>query len=273
MIERAIPSTGEKIPVIGMGTWRSFDTNSPSEISQIREVINSWERSGGRVIDSSPMYGAAEEVIGIAVESNPHKDDLFYATKVWTTGNAAGIRQMEASLQKMRRKTMDLIQVHNLSDWRTHIKTLRKWKEEGKVRYIGLTHYTDSSHAELERIIKNEQVDFIQFNYSLINRNAELSLLPTAADLGLATIINRPFGEGAAFTFLSKIKLPDWIMDAGFKSWADVILKYIVGNPAVTCVIPATTNINHAVSNAESGMELFNDLALKNKILSFLKQI
>jgi diketogulonate reductase-like aldo/keto reductase len=252
MIFRSIPSTGASLPVIGLGTWQCFDVADPAS-RPLTEVLQSFHGNGGRLIDSSPMYGHAEEAIGSLTAALPERDDFFYATKVWTTGRDEGIRQMEDSFRKMGRTHMDLIQIHNLVDWQTHLRTLQAWKAEGRIRYIGITHYTDTSHAELERIIASGDFDFVQFNYSLFARNAEQRLLDAAAHHGVATLINRPFGEGAHFRRIAGKPLPAWAADYGIDSAAQFLLKYIISHPAVTCVIPATSSPDHAADNMHAG--------------------
>lgn len=262
MLYRTIPSSGESIPVIGMGTWQTFD-KAPSSYPQLKEVLNSFHATGGRLIDSSPMYGKAESVIGDLSSQFPQRDDLFYATKVWIQGKQEGIQQMEDSMRKMQRQVMDLIQVHNLVDYKIHLDTLRTWKEQGKIRYIGITHYKDDSHTELEKIILAEKIDFVQFNYSVLNRNAEKRLLDVSAANGVATLINRPFGEGKLFSLVSKHALPQFAVDRGMQNWSEFFLRYIVAHPAVTCVIPATGNPAHVVENASGALDLPDDILRK----------
>lgn len=254
MISRPIPSSKEKeqLPVIGLGTWSTFDV-SAAALEPLKEVLHEMHAAGGRLIDSSPMYGNAETVIGELGKGLSYRDELFYATKVWTTGKDAGIMQMGDSFRKMKRTTMDLMQIHNLVDWKTHLKTLRAWKDAGKIRYIGITHYTDSMHGELEKVIRDEPIDFVQFNYSLFARNAENNLLPLAADRGVATLINRPFGEGKHFALVKHKALPEWATERGINSWSQLFLLYIISHPAVTCVIPATSNAVHAKENFATG--------------------
>lgn len=225
MIKRIIPSTKEKLPVIGLGTWQTFDVADAESNSTLKEVLTNMHTAGGRLIDSSPMYGRAEQVIGDITGGMEEQNDFFYATKVWTTGKLAGIEQMEASFQKMKRTTMDLVQIHNLKDWQTQLNTLRDWKAAGKVRYIGITHYTDSMHEELEHILTTEPFDFVQFNYSILSRNVEKRLLDAAADLGVATLINRPFGEGSLFKKVVGKPLPGWAAEWAINSWSAYFLK------------------------------------------------
>ena len=265
MITRIIPSSNESLPVIGLGTWHTFDVNKDA-YPVLQNVLKKMHAAGATLIDSSPMYGRSEKVIGdISSEMNT-ANDFFYATKVWTTGSQEGIRQMENSMQLMKRSTIDLMQIHNMVDWKTHLKQLRNWKESGKIRYIGITHYTDASHQELIRILKAEKFDFVQFNYSILARNAEKSLLPVAADLGVATIINRPFGEGQLFNKVKDKSLPGWAVEFGIDNWAAFFLQYIIAHPAVTCVIPATGNPAHAADNLKASEKIISKDVLNNMI-------
>ena len=253
-MKRKILKGNEEIACIGLGTWQTFDVgDDPTQLSTLREVLTTLISSGASVVDSSPMYGNSERVVGDLSDAAALNDKLFMATKVWTTGKEEGIRQMENSLRLLRRKQMDLMQVHNLVDYKTHLKTLRAWKDAGKIRYIGLTHYTESAHATLEQIIKTEPVDFIQINYSLRNRNAEKSLLPTARDKGVSVLINRPFEEGALFDAAKGRALPGWAAEFDCASWGQFFLKFILANPSVTCVIPGTSKPKHLVDNLSAG--------------------
>ena len=190
MLTRTIPSSGEALPVIGLGTWQTFDVKAP-RYPVLQEVLKTLHAAGGRLIDSSPMYGRSEEVVGDITSAMPEQNDFFYATKVWTQGAAAGKAQLAESFRLMKREVMDLVQIHNLLDWHSHLPYLLQMKEEGKLRYVGITHYQDSSHEELEKLIRNEPIDFVQFNYSILSRHAEKSLLALCADEGVATLINR----------------------------------------------------------------------------------
>src|SRR5687767_3173018 len=214
MLKRTIPSTGEMLPVIGLGTWQTFDVN-PSQYPPLKEVLTTMHTSGGRLIDSSPMYGKAEEVVGNITDTMEQKDDFFYATKVWIQAAEAGKKQIADSYRLMKREVMDLLQIHNLLDWQTHLPYLRQLKDEGKLRYIGITHYQDSSHEALAEVIKKEKIDFVQFNYSILSRHAEKFLLPLCAEKGVATLINRPFGEGALFRKVANKPLPPWAAKYG----------------------------------------------------------
>lgn len=260
MMKRAIPSTGELLPVVGLGSWIQFDVAAGSpERNGLKEVLKKVYEKGGRLIDSSPMYGRSETTIGDITSEIQLAGKFFYATKVWTKGEQEGIAQMKASMRKMRRTKMDLMQVHNLVDWQTHIRTLKKWKEEGIVRYIGITHYTATAHQQLEQIIKTGAVDFVQFNYSIGIRNAENSLLKAAKDNGIAVIINEPFESGSLFNKVKGKALPSWAADYDIRSWAQFFLKYILSHDAVTCVIPGTSNPTHAADNMEAGYNRLPD--------------
>lgn len=274
MLTRTIPSSGEKLPVVGLGSWQQFDVGSSAEErTPLREVLKNMNGAGGKVIDASPMYGRAEQVIGDLTEELKLNDQFFLATKVWTTGKQAGIDQMNDSLKKMRRKTIDLMQVHNLQDWQTHLKTLKEWKASGKVRHIGITHYTDSAHAQLEQIVKSRAVDFVQFNYSIRSRNAEKSLLSAAKDNGVAVVINEPFDQGALFRLVKGKQLPAWADDYDIKSWAQFFLKYIVSNPAVTCAIPGTSDVKHLVDNLGAGIGKLPDETGRRKMVEWITSI
>ena len=274
MIQRTIPATGEKIPVIGLGSWQQFDVGTaPNERTPLKEVLKKMEELGGKLIDASPMYGRAEEVIGALTTELKNNDQFFLATKVWTTGKQQGIDQMNDSLRKMGRKKLDLIQIHNLQDWQTHLKTLKDWKAQGKIRYIGITHYTDSAHARLEEIVRSKQVDFVQFNYSIRSRNAEKSLLNAAKDNGVAVIINEPFEQGALFRAVKGKELPGWAGDYDIKSWAQYFLKYIVSHDAVTCAIPGTSDVKHLTDNLGAGLGKLPDAAGRKKMIDWIEKI
>lgn len=257
MQQRPIPSSGELLPVIGIGTWKCFDTNDTSRYPQLSSVLKTMHEKEGRMIDTSPMYGMAEKVIGDLTEGMKERNDFFYATKVWTTGRREGIAQMESSLQKLKRERITLMQIHNLTDWKTHLPVLRDWKAEGKIKYIGITHYTDAMHEALEKVFRDEKdIDFVQFNYSVDARHAEKRLLSAAADCGVATLINRPFGEGKLFQKVNGKALPAWAVEAGISNWSTFFLQFITSHPAVTCVIPATSDASHAYDNFSAGDHL-----------------
>lgn len=269
MIQRKIPSSGEWLPVVGVGTWQTFDVES-SGYGPLKEVLSILNQNGGSVIDSSPMYGRSESVVGTLTKNSGSADDYFYATKVWTTGKSSGIEQMQQSFHQMRRKTMDLMQIHNLVDWKTHLNTLKAMKEEGKIRYIGLTHYTDSSHSKLEEIISKESaIDFIQFNYSLESRNAEKRLLNAARDKGVAVIINRPYEGGSVFGRVRGKSLPDWAEEHGINSWGQFFLKYILSHPSVNCVIPGTDKPHHMLDNVKAGFGTLPDASFRKQMVEY----
>ena len=272
MIKRKIPSTGEELPVLGLGTWSTFDVADKSSMEPLNHVLQIMQVAGGKLIDSSPMYGNSEMVIGELTADPKWSNYFFYATKVWTTGKQEGIRQMETSFQKMKRSTMDLMQIHNLTDWKTHLQTLKAWKSEGKIRYIGITHYIDSAHEDLERILISEEgIDFVQFNYSIFSRNAEKRLLKAAADRGVATLINRPLGQGNAFSSVQNKQLPSWADEYSIKTWSQFFLLYIISNPAVTVVIPATANPAHASENFNIASTELPDQAFREKMAIFIE--
>lgn len=264
---RKIPSTGEELPAIGLGTWQVFDVGaSGSERAPLRETLAAFAKAGGRFIDSSPMYGAAESVAGDLVADLGLREKLFVATKVWTRGREAGIREMETSFRRLRVKQMDLMQVHNLLDVDIHTRTLRDWKAGGRVRYLGITHYTASAHAEVERQLKKEKYDFLQINYSLGERDAEKRLLPWCAQNGVAVIANRPFAEGAMFRRVRGKPLPAWAAELGISSWAQYFLKWIVAHPAVTCAIPGTGKPGHVADNVAAGFGALPDDVQRRKM-------
>ncbi|MCF0056992.1 aldo/keto reductase [Dyadobacter sp. CY356] len=274
MLQRNIPGTKEKLPVVGLGSWIQFDVgDSTSEKAGLAEVLTNMNKLGGKVIDSSTMYGRAEQVIGDLTAGLDFKDNFFYSTKVWTTGKQSGIDQMNESFLKMRRKTMDLMQVHNLQDWQTHLNTLKGWKDEGKVRYVGITHYSVSAHQQLEQIVRSKAIDFVQFNYSIKVRNAEKSLLKAAQDHGVAVIINEPFDSGSLFKIVKGKELPDWAAEYDIKSWAQYFLKYILANPAVNCVISGTSDKKHLIDNMGAGYGKLPDEAGLKMMLKYLDSL
>lgn len=253
-----------------MGTWQTFDVTSKEKQENLKQVLLQFHKNRATLIDTSPMYGHAEEAVGVVSKNTGVDDEFFYATKVWTTGKQQGIQQMESSIKKMQRKQIDLMQIHNLVDWKTHLQTLKQWKSEGKIRYIGITHYTDSIHDELERIIATEEIDFVQFNYSIISRNAEKRLLPAAMDNGVATLINRPLSEGNLFSRVKSKSLPGWVIEHGMNSWSVFFLKYILAHPAVTCVIPATSNLDHLKDNLLAGEGMLPDEQTRKRMIELM---
>lgn len=246
MHTRPIPSTAEPLPVLGLGTWQTFGRAT----AKLAEVVDLFSAAGGRLIDTSPMYGRAEDTVG---ELRDRVREPFLATKVWTEGRDAGVQQMEASMRRMRAPRLDLIQVHNLVDWRTHLETLRRWKDEGRVRYIGITHYQTSAFGQLERIMRSEAIDFVQLPMSLELPDAEERLLPLARERRIAVIVNRPFEGGELARRLRGAPLPEWARALGCESWSELLLRWIVSHPDVTCVIPATANPQHEAENVRAG--------------------
>lgn len=256
MITRPIPATGEAMPVIGLGTWQTFDVGGDAAARQrLRQVLQLLIDAGGRMIDSSPMYGRAEAVTGDLLAAMGARPKTFLATKVWTTGRERGIEQMRRSAELLRTNVIDLMQIHNLVDWRTQLATLRQMKEEGRIRYIGITHYTSGALADLARLLESEPgIDFVQLGYSIASRDAESRLLPQAEARRVAVIVNQPFEEGALFRRVRGRALPAWAAEIGCTSWAQFFLKYILGHKAVTCVIPATSDPAHMADNLAAGL-------------------
>ena len=268
ILTRPIPSSGEAIPVIGLGTWKSFDVGSSSaQRAPLEEILTEFVSLGGKVVDSSPMYGKAEQVIGDIVARLGLRDRLVIATKVWTRGKRAGVEQMEDSMRKLRVKRVDLMQVHNLVDVADHLDTLRQWKDEGRIRYIGVTHYTASQHDAVARIVASHDLDFIQINYSVSERDAERHLLPLAAERGVAVIANRPFVGGDLVRRLHLRPLPEWASEIECQNWAQVLLKFVVSHPAVTCAIPATSRVEHLRDNMRAGQAPWPDADLRARIV------
>ncbi|HTQ75167.1 MAG TPA: aldo/keto reductase [Burkholderiales bacterium] len=266
-LQRPIPKTGESVPAVGLGTWQGFDVGGDAaETAEARDALKALVDLGGRVIDSSPMYGSAETVCGRLAEELGVQSKLFVATKVWTSGRQAGIRQMKDSMRKLRVERLDLMQVHNLVDASTHLATLREWKKVGRVRYLGVTHYNAGAHADLERYIKPGDIDFVQVNYSLAEPAAERRLLGVAASTGTAVIVNRPFAEGSMFGRVKGKPLPEWATEIGCASWAQYFLKWILANPVVTCVIPGTRNAGHVADNLGAASGPLPDDAMRKKM-------
>jgi diketogulonate reductase-like aldo/keto reductase len=267
LITRKIPSTGEAIPVIGLGTSGPFEVgNSPAERAPLKEVLEAFFAAGARLVDTSPMYSTAEGVLG-ELMTPAMQERVFLATKVWTRGEREGAEQMKKSGELMKHPKIDLIQVHNLLDLDTHLKTLRAWKAAGQVRYIGITHYTVGSHSDLAKIIENEKIDFVQLNYSAMTRNAEERLLPLAADKGVAVLVNRPFEDGKMFESVRGKAVPPWAADIDATSWGQIFLKYVLAHPAVTAVIPATGKIKHLEDNLGAGRGRLPDAKQKAQIV------
>jgi len=268
---RAIPSSGERIPVVGLGTFATFDVgSSAAERKPLEEVLARFAARGGRVVDSSPMYGRSEAVVGEVVAKQGLRGKLFLATKVWTRGRGAGVEQMETSERLLGRKPLDLLQVHNLLDVDAHLPTLRAWKEAGRVRYIGVTHYASSAYPEVERVLRREKLDFLQVNYSLAEREAEERILPLARDRGVAVLVNRPFGGGEALRRALGKPLPAWAAEFDCASWAQFFLKFVLAHPAVTCAIPATRKREHLDDDLDAAQGRLPDDKLRRRMVDAL---
>lgn len=273
IMKRMIPSSNQLLPIVGLGTWQTFDIgNSISEKKILTEVLLKMNNLGGRVIDSSPMYGTSERVVGDLTSGKGFKD-FFYATKVWTSGKEAGIVQMKNSFKLMQRKQMDLMQIHNLLDWKTHVKTLKQWKEKGKIKYWGISHYMDNSHSELEKVIKSEKPDFVQFNYSILSRHAEKSLFDVARENKTAVLINRPFEGGNLFRAVKGKMLPPWSKEYDIDSWGQFFLKFILSNELVNCVIPGTSKPHHMLDNMMAGHGTMPNGKVREQMHLFMRNI
>ncbi len=273
-ITKTIPATGEKVAVMGVGTSRTFDIDTDDlRDSQLFDVMQAFFDNSGQLIDSSPMYGNAETVIGELLKETKNKDALFAATKVWTYGKESGIEQMQRSMERMGVQVMDLMQIHNLRDWEIHIKTLRDWKEQGKIRYIGITTSHGRSHAELQQIMKTEPLDFVQFSYNIGNRVAEERLFPIAADKGIATLINRPFQRGRLFRKAKGETPPEWASEFDCASWGQFFLKFVASHPHVTNIIPATSKLKHMVDNMAAGFGRLPDIKMRLRMIQYLESL
>lgn len=273
-ITRVIPSSSESLALMGMGTSRTFDVRLDEQsLRALTEVVQAFFDGGGQLIDSSPMYGAAETVIGKTLARAKNKQGLFTATKVWTYGKQAGIDQMKQSARRMGVKTIDLMQIHNLRDWKTHLPTLRQWKEQKKIRYIGITTSHGRHHKELKQVLRSEPLDFVQFSYNILNREAEKELLPLSQEKGIATLINRPFQRGDLFRKVKGKPLPKWAAEFDCESWAQFFLKFIAGHPAVTCLIPATSKTRHMVDNMGAGFGRLPDQKMRKKMIAHIESL
>ena len=274
LLRRALPRGGEQLPVVGLGTWQGLDVAAHGpEMAELREVMREFIAAGAAVIDTSPMYGRAEARVGDLTTAPGVREKLFLATKVWTSGRQAGIEQMRASMKLMHAEKLDLIQVHNLLDVATHTKTLREWKQDGSVRYLGITHYHAGAYAELEKLLRTRDYDFVQFNYSLAEREAEARLLGAAADSGTAVIVNRPFAQGGLFPRVRGKALPAWAAEFDCASWAQFFLKYIIAHPAVTCVIPGTGKLAHLRDNLTAGAGRLPDAKMRQRMAAHIEAL
>ncbi|HEY8144387.1 MAG TPA: aldo/keto reductase [Kofleriaceae bacterium] len=266
LLQRPIPSSGEKIPALGLGTWQTFDV-SGARIAAVQPVLDRFLALGGRLVDSSPMYGNAEAAVGAMLKARgAGAVRPFLATKVWTSGAKEGVAQMRRSADRFGVKTIDLMQVHNLMDWKTHLPRMRAWKQAGTFRYIGVTHYQHGAFAELEQIIRKEKIDSVQLPCSVVDREAEKRLLPAAADAGVAVLILSPFESGALFRRVKGTALPAWAADIDCTSWAQVFLKFLLGHPAVTCPLPATDKVKHVEDNLQALRGRLPDEKLRDRI-------
>ena len=274
MSRRAIPRSGELLPAVGLGTYQTFDVSgSRAEREPLREVLRLFAENGGSLIDSSPMYGSSEGVVGDLSAELGLRPKLFMATKVWASGREAGMRQMEESFRRMRVERMVLMQIHNLLDWKNHARTLAEWKQAQRIRYTGITHYHSGAYDDLQRIIRTKQYDFVQLNYSISERQAEDSVLPLAWDTGTAVIVNRPFAQASLFSRVRGVELPRWTTEFDCASWAQFFLKYILSHPAVTCVIPATSKPKHLVDNMGAGTGRLPDQATRRRMAKFMDEL
>lgn len=273
-IRKTIPSSGERLAVIGLGTSRTFDI-APGDAAEspLVEVMRTFFERGGQLIDSSPMYGNAEAVTGVLLNEVSDTRGLFTATKVWTDGKASGIRQMQESMRHFGVERIDLMQIHNLRDWRNHIETLKEWKSVGKIRYIGITTSHGRYHDELELLLDELPLDFVQFSYNIGNRDVEQDLLPLAAERGIATLINRPYQRGSLFRAVRGKPLPDWAREIDCLSWGQYFLKFIAAHPAVTCIIPATSKVRHMIDNMGAGFGRLPDEAMRRRMIAYLESI
>lgn len=271
---KQIPKSGEQLPMIGFGTSRTFDVgNDAARLDQLTEVMRVLYGAGGTILDTSPMYGSAQDVIGELLTRLGSRDRTFIATKVWIDGRERGMSQMRESMARMRTDKIELMAVHNLVDWRTQLATLREWKEKGILKYIGITHWTASALEPLAEIVASEELDFVQFAYAISTRDAEARLLPLCAERGVATMINRPFVRGSLFRRARGKKLPGWAADYGIESWAQYFLKFIVSHPAVTCTIPGTDKPEYARDNVAAGMGPMPNAAARRRMIEYWEDL
>ena len=270
MLKRRIPSSGEDVPVIGMGSSNTFDVgDSAAELDGLRDVLRALVAGGGSVVDTSPMYGRSETVLGDLIAELRLRPELWLATKVWTRGRQAGAMQIAESMRRLRTERLELVQIHNLLDWREHLPTLRSLQQGGQVRYTGITHYRADAHAELERVLAAERFDWLQVNYSLAERDAGTRLLPFCRDRGIAVMVNRPFADGAMFDKVRGKPLPPWAADVGCASWAQFFLKFVASHPAVTSVIPATAKARHMQDNCAAGLGPMPDADQRARMVEY----
>jgi diketogulonate reductase-like aldo/keto reductase len=273
-VKKTIPSSGEKLSVIGLGTSRTFDVNPQQAVqSPLLEVMRAFLDNGGQLIDSSPMYGDAEAVSGALLQALGKPAGLFTATKVWTYGKREGIEQMQRSRQRLGVERIDLMQVHNLRDWQVQLETLQEWKAQGRIRYIGITTSHGRYHDQLDGILQTQPLDFVQFSYNIGNRDAEQRLLPIARERGIATLINRPYQRGNLFRLVKGRPLPDWAAEIDCASWGQFFLKFIASHPDVTCIIPATSKLKHMLDNMAAGYGRLPDAALRKRMIDTIESL
>ena len=265
-IKKPIPVSGEKLAVIGMGSSRTFDVSEARARTALLPVLQAFFDEGGALIDSSPMYGNAEQVLGDLLQGVDNKQALFAATKVWIEGKQQGIEQMQRSMQRMGVERFDLMQIHNLRDWQIHLETPNSWKNEGRIRYIGITTSHGRFHDELEVILDSEPLDFVQFSYNIANRDVEKRLLPLARERNIAVLVNRPYARGDLFRAVKGKSLPDWAAEFDCNSWGQYFLKYVVSHPDVTCAIPATSSLKHMLDNMGAGFGRLPDAAMRRRM-------
>jgi aryl-alcohol dehydrogenase-like predicted oxidoreductase len=273
-IKKKIPSSGEKLSVIGLGTSRTFDVSPDAAVqSPLLEVMRAFFDNGGQLIDSSPMYGNAEAVTGALLQAVDNRAAVFSATKVWTYGKSEGIEQMKRSMKRLEVERIDLMQIHNLRDWEVQLETLQEWKAQGRIRYIGITTSHGRYHDELETILQQQPLDFVQFSYNIGNRDAEQRLLPIAHERGIATLINRPYQRGSLFRKVKGQPLPDWASEFDCASWGQFFLKFIASHPDVTCIIPATSKLKHMVDNMAAGYGRLPDAPLRERMIKTIEAL
>ncbi len=271
LIKRRIPSTGEELPAIGLGTARRYEAvSSVADLAPLRDTVRRFKQVGLTVIDSSPSYGTAEQVVGDLVDELKIRDGLFLATKVSISGREAGVQQIEASFKKYKTAKLDLVAVHNLRDTDVHLKTLRDLKAAGRIRYVGITSSFENQYADFEAVMKREALDFIQIDYALDNRNAHDRIIPLAKDRGMGVMINLPFGRGRLFSAVQGKPLPDWAAEFDCRSWAQFFLKYIVGNDAVTCAIPGMAKAEYVDDNVGASQGRLPDAAMRKRMETFI---
>jgi aryl-alcohol dehydrogenase-like predicted oxidoreductase len=271
LIQRKVPSTGESLPIIGIGTARRYEAvSTEAERAPLREVLRQFKAMGGRVIDTAPSYGTAETVVGDLMTELKSRESLFIATKLGARGGDAGIEQLEQSFKRLRTATIDLIAVHNLQDTQTQLRTLRQWKQAGRIRYVGITTSFERQHSEFAQTMRAEALDFIQVDYALDNRIAGQRILPLAADRGMGVMINLPFGRGRLFTAVQGKSLPPWASECDCSSWGQFFLKYIVSHPAVTCALPGTAKVEYLVDNLGAARGRLPDAAMRRRMESFI---